>query len=323
MIVPLGGYAVKALAKGAAIGVDRSRCVRHRCSVNPCTRCMDVCPTDAISWGRGGLQIDTGSCSDCLLCLSDCPTAALSFPGQSLSKLLSDLADHPLPVLGCKGQPDTDAHVRLPCLGYLAHQEVMLLFALVFPNGLHLNVTACDSCPNGEILDRVSVAHSRLKDLVSSHAVRLIRNRRDLEYQAPLISRRQFFTYFRERSTSAAATMLGRLQENPGQQPYGNKQVPATRSLLLKALAASQSVELRKIRDKLFGKITFTSNCNRSKRCVGVCPTGAIRPAETNGGLPLTDSDLCVSCDSCQVFCRNHGVLITDFSRMAEGSQVK
>lgn len=303
---------MKALAKGAAISVDRSRCVRHRCTINPCTRCMEACPADAISWGRRGLHIDTESCTDCLLCLSVCPTAALSFPGQSLSKLLSDLAEHPLPVLGCKGQPDSEAHVRLPCLGYLAHQEVMLILALVFPNGLHLNLTACDSCPNGEILDRVIAAHGRLKALVSCHAVRLIRNRKDLEYQAPLISRRQFFTFFRERSTSAAATMVGRLQENPGQQPYGNKQVPATRSLLLKTLAVSPSVESRTIRDALFGKITFTSNCSRSKRCVGVCPTGAIRPAETNGGLPLTDRDLCVSCNSCEAFCRNHGVLITN-----------
>ena len=315
MIAPLGGYALKALTRETAVTVDRSRCVRHRCTANPCTKCMDVCPTGTVSWGQGGLHIDTGACTQCLACLSVCPTAALASPGLSLPRLLSDLADHPLPVLGCKGQPDTDAHARLSCLGYLAHPEVMVLCALVFPDGLHVNLTACDGCSNGHILDRVGAAHGRLKDLVPGHAVKLIRNREELEFQAPSLSRRQFFTFFRERSTRAAAAMVGRLQDNAEQQSYGNKQVPAIRALLLKAIAASPAAKSRTIGDQLFGKITFTSDCTRSKRCVGVCPTGAIRSADADGNLPVTDQTLCVSCNSCQAFCRNRGVLISGNNR--------
>jgi ferredoxin len=232
---------------------------------------------------------------------------------------LSDLADHPLPVLGCKGQPETDAHARLSCLGYLAHPEVMILFALVFRDGLHVNLTACDGCPNGHILGSVAAAHGQLKELVPGHAVKLIRNREGLEFQAPSLSRRQFFLFFRERSTRAAATMVERLQDKAEQQPFGNKRVPATRDLLLKAMTVSPAAKSRTINDRLFGKITFTSDCVGSKRCVGVCPTGAIRSSGANGNLPVFDQTLCVSCDSCQAFCRNGGVMIsgnnrTDFS---------
>lgn len=317
MIVPLSGYALKTLAPETAVTVDRSRCVRHRCTDNRCTKCMDICPMDTISWGQGGLHINTGACTQCLACLSVCPSAALSSPGLSLPRLLSDLADHPLPVLGCKGQPDTDAHARLSCLGYLAHPEVMVLFALVFPNGLHINLTACSECANSHILDGVAAAHDRLKHIVPSHVVKLIQNREELEFQAPSLSRRQFFTLFRERSASAAAVMVRRLQNGAEQQPYGNKRVPATRALLLKAIEASSTANYRVIRDQLFGKISFTSDCTRSKRCVGVCPTGAIQSSDANGKPPVFDQTLCISCHSCQSFCRNRGVLVFDDNRTA------
>ena len=328
MIAPLGRYALQALTRETLVTVDRSRCVRHRCTANPCTRCMDVCPTDAVSWGQGGLRVDRGACTQCLACLSVCPTAALTSQGLSLPRLLSDLADHPLPVLGCKGRPDIDAHARLSCLGFLAHPEVMVLCALVFPDGLHVNLTACDGCSNGHILDSVAAAHGLLKDLAPGHAVKLIRNREELEFQVPSLSRRQFLLFFPERSTRAAAAMVERLQDNAEPQSYGNKQIPAIRALLLKAMALSPAAKSRTIEDQLFGKITFTSDCVRSKRCVGVCPTGAIKSSDANAKAPLFDQTLCVSCDSCQAFCRNRGVLVsgnnlTVSSELGDGCQTK
>lgn len=315
MIAPLGSFALTALRRETAVTVDRSRCVRHRCSANPCTRCMDVCPAGSLSWGRGGLHIDAGACTQCLACLSVCPTGALASPDLSLPRLLADLAAHPLPVLGCKGRPDTDAHARLSCLGCLAHPEVMVLLALVFPEGLQVNLTACRACANGHILARVSAVHGRLESLVPGHALELILDGARLEFHAPSMSRRQFFLFLRERSTCAAASMVGRLQDDAEQQAYGNKQVPVVRALLLKALAASSTEANRTIAAQLFGKITFTSDCVGSGRCVGVCPTGAIRPANATGRLPKVDETLCVSCDSCEAFCRSRGVLVSGGNR--------
>ncbi len=312
MIAPLGGLALQALTRSTAITVDRSRCVRHRCTANPCTRCMDACPTNSISWGKGGLRVDANACTQCLACLSVCPTGALAFPTLSLQRLLSDLAGHPLPVLGCSGQPNSDAHARLPCLGYLAHPELMALCALVFPDGLQVNLTVCDDCPNGHVLNHIAAAHSRLTELVPSHTVQLIRNANELDFQAPSLSRRQFLLFFKERSTRSAAAMVERLQGNDQRPSYGNKRIPATRGLLLKALAASPGAERRTIADQLFGKVTFTSNCVHSKRCIGVCPTGAIQAADADGTFPVFDQALCVSCHSCQAFCRNQGVWVSE-----------
>lgn len=315
MIAPLGSFALKALTGETAIEVDRSRCVRHRCSANPCTRCIDACPTSAISWGKRGLHLETGSCTQCLSCLAVCPTAALAYPRLSLPELFSDLAGQTLPVLGCEGQPRTNAHARLPCLGYLAHPEVMVLCALVFRDGLQINLADCGECPNGHVLGGVVAAHGRLNDLVPGHAIRLIRNREELEFQAPSLSRRQFFLFFRERSNRAAAAMVERLQKTVEQRAYGRKRLPTTRSLLLEAMGASSAASDRTIRDRLFGNITFTPDCTDSGRCVGVCPTGAIRPSKIDGDPPVFDQARCVSCHSCQAFCRNRGVVVSGIDR--------
>jgi len=191
----------------------------------------------------------------------------------------------------------------------------MTLLAMVFPDGLNVNLTRCSECPNGHILPGVTAAHGRLKDLLPGHAVGLIRHGDELEFRAPSITRREFFLFFRERSTRAAAAMAKRLKDNAERRSYGKKQLPITRSLLLKAMAASPATSDRTIGDRLFGKISFTSDCTRSERCVGVCPTGAIGSSRRDGNPPLFDHTLCVSCFSCQAFCRNRGVVVSGSDR--------
>ena len=51
--------------------------------------------------------------------------------------------------------------------------------------------------------------------------------------------------------------------------------------------------------------------CTACGRCVGVCPTGALDPVETDQQPPSFSSRLCVDCGSCEAFCRNEGVRLT------------
>lgn len=307
---PLVGRAMGALLPENSVSVDISRCVRHRCSTNVCTLCIDTCPAKALSWEEAGLHVDPNACTQCLECLAVCPTAALTSPELSLPRLLSDLAEHPLPVLGCNGQPDTEAHARMPCLGCLGHPEVMVLVALVFQDRLHINLTACHDCPNGSILSGVEAAFELLQSLVPGHGVKLIRNKDELEFVASSLSRRKLFSMLKEQSIRAAAKMARHLQQTGDTRYYGSKEVPAIRLLLLKALKASPEALRQKIKNRLFGKIAFTPQCNRSERCVGVCPTGAIQTPDDESPL-LFDQNLCVSCNSCQSFCPTQGVLVS------------
>lgn len=308
MISSLGSHALEALTPDTAVTVDRSRCVRHRCNRNECRKCMDICPTTAVTWGERGLQVIGESCTQCLRCLSVCPTAALKSPELSWPRILSELAAHPAPVLGCHLQPATDAHARIPCLGFLAHPELMLLLALVYSEGLQINLTACRDCANGHIVEGVRNTHARLRGLKPSHAITLVDDPGKLDFQAPSLSRRQLFTFLRERTTQTAVAMVARLQADSKPQAYGNKQVPENRRMLLAAMDGLPGEDRRNIAERLFGHITFTPQCIRSEGCVGVCPTGAIDPADDDDQPPSFNADLCVSCNSCQAFCRNQGV---------------
>ncbi len=312
MISSLGGRALEALTPETAVTVERSRCVRHRCTRNECNKCLDVCPTDSVTWDGRGLRVNGETCTQCLRCLSVCPTAALRSPGLSLPRILSELAAHRVPTLGCHGQPESEAHARISCLGYLAHMEVMLLLGMVFSGGLQINLTSCGDCANGHIVESVRDAHARLRELKPGHSIKLVHDRSELDFQPPALSRRQLFAVFRERSTRTAAAMVARLQVDTKPQSYGNKQVPAIRTMLLKAMEGLPGPRRRKIADQIFGRVAFTPECVNSGGCIGVCPTGAIQPADEDNQPPIFDGTLCVVCNSCHAMCRNQGVVLTN-----------
>ncbi|MBF0383547.1 MAG: 4Fe-4S binding protein [Magnetococcales bacterium] len=309
MILPLTNKTIKAISPEMTVLAQPSRCVRQRCSHNVCTKCMDICPTDAVFWDEMGIGINQDSCTQCLACLAVCPTAALISPEISLVQLLSELAKHPLPVLGCHGKQNTKAHARLPCLGLLAHSELMVICALIFSEGLQLNLSACEDCPNKHIIPTIDKTHSFINTFITDNALQLIKKEIDLDFQAPSINRRQLFSMLREHTTRKTATIIGRLQDSSEQQSYGEKQVPIIRTMLLKILSSHPEEYRQTIINQLFGNIAFTSECTQSERCVGVCPTGAIQSSGNDNAPSSFNRELCVACNSCQAFCRSGGVL--------------
>ncbi len=56
-----------------------------KCAVG-CAECIEICPTDAITMGAEGLQLDMGRCLFCGACAEACPAGALAFTrGYSLA----------------------------------------------------------------------------------------------------------------------------------------------------------------------------------------------------------------------------------------------
>jgi len=183
----------------------------------------------------------------------------------------------------------------------------MLLLALVFRDGVQINLTCCEGCPKGHILDDVHGAHDQLGTLLPDHKVSLIRDRDQLKYKPPALSRRELFGFFRENSTRTAMVMVERLQVSSRAQSYGSKQVPQVRTMLLKAMETLPETQ-RRVAEQLFGQIVFTETCTACGGCVGVCPTGTIDPSDEDKSSPVFDQTLCVSCGSCQAFCHKQAV---------------
>jgi ferredoxin len=73
---------------------DASLCAHARNRRTGCTRCLDLCPTGAITPGKDSVVISAEICAGCGACAAVCPTGAASYalpPAQALLKRLRTL----------------------------------------------------------------------------------------------------------------------------------------------------------------------------------------------------------------------------------------
>lgn len=73
---------------------DESICVHMRSRIVGCTRCLDVCPTGAITSGEDRVVVEPHICAGCGSCSGVCPTGAVSYispPSSLLAERLRTL----------------------------------------------------------------------------------------------------------------------------------------------------------------------------------------------------------------------------------------
>jgi ferredoxin len=70
------------------IQFEESLCAHSRSSITGCTRCLDLCPTGAITPNGNAVTIDANVCAGCGACASACPTGAASYALPSADALM-------------------------------------------------------------------------------------------------------------------------------------------------------------------------------------------------------------------------------------------
>lgn len=309
MISLLGGHAVRAMAVPLAVGIERSRCLRHRFSRSTCTRCITICPQSAIKWTDEGLVVDEHLCTLCLSCSTVCPTEALGGAAIAIAALFGDLVRHQSPVLGCRKTPTEDAHGRLPCLGYIASPKVMLLLGLLFPDGLQINLTMCHGCENVGVPERIAAMRSRLAAVGWSDRLSFVDRATDLKCESPALSRREIFSLFRQRSVRSAQHLLERVLESSTTQAYGDKKLPDVHSLLIRTIESLPGNTKADISRRLTTtELNVTDKCSGCTGCIGICPTGALTNNEEQHSSPVFEQERCVACGLCAAFCRHSAI---------------
>jgi ferredoxin len=89
-IAEAGGL-VGTFDKPRFIDFQESLCAHSRSSITGCTRCLDLCPTGAITPNGNAVAIDENVCAGCGACASVCPTGAASYSLPSADALMRRL----------------------------------------------------------------------------------------------------------------------------------------------------------------------------------------------------------------------------------------
>ena len=109
-----------------ALHVDPPHCARVRNRNASCSRCVDACPSGAISLQGNALQIDARQCMSCGACVTACPTSAIGFRDPDDAALAAAIArstraldGHAVIVcarVAAKKKADVDAVATVPCV---------------------------------------------------------------------------------------------------------------------------------------------------------------------------------------------------------------
>src|SRR5438477_9698703 len=89
-IADAGGL-VGTFDKPRFIDFNETLCAHSRSAITGCTRCLDLCPTRAITPNGNSVLIDANVCAGCGSCASVCPTGAASYALPSADALMRRL----------------------------------------------------------------------------------------------------------------------------------------------------------------------------------------------------------------------------------------
>jgi len=103
------------------------------CIGKACSRCVGLCPTDAISIGADGIEIDLGCCAACGACIVGCPTKSIQAERSTMTAV--------------KNRQDLVISARKPLpkqnLGKLAGKSIDVRVVSTGCSATDLEVNAC------------------------------------------------------------------------------------------------------------------------------------------------------------------------------------
>ncbi len=307
---------------------DAAICAHGRNRKTGCTRCLDVCPTGAITPAGDSVEIDPHVCGGCGMCASVCPTGAATYQlpaGNALFERLRTLleayrkAGGPDPVLllhdgrhgaetislmarGGRGLPANVIPVTL--------NEVTLVgvdfLAMAFAYGATRVAILVGPDKRGELeglAGQIALAETVMDGLGYGGGRIDILDERDPDaVEARLWG-------LEPRSQAEAGNFL----------PMGGKRTRtmlALRHLHAKAPDAHEILPLPK--GAPFGRVKVdTAGCTMCLACVSACPTGALQDDPERPWLGFNE-EACVQCGLCANTCPESVIALEPRLNLAE-----
>ncbi len=306
-------------------------CAHSGSGMTGCTRCLDVCPADAISVSRGTVQIDSHLCHGAGGCASACPTSAIryGFPqpgllldtmqrllngyrqaggeapqlllhdaalaeaGDVLAELLNQLPGHYLPL-------------QIEEMGS-AGIEVWLSAIALGATGVSL-LSDGRSCANNGSDSGLPESVRVLLDSEIETANRLLSGLQ-LSVRVALVDQNELIAQAQSAVSQRSITPIAQLDL----QADKRQQISQAMSYLYQQQTAAHplATELTLTNGASFGRVDVkTDDCTLCMSCVSICPTKALTSASDTPRLSFVE-DCCVQCGLCTQACPESVVTIT------------
>lgn len=276
------------------------RCLRHRNRDSTCSRCGAACPEKAIQIDTT-VRINAGKCSGCLACAAVCPTEALEPPPSAYSFRHAMLpAGKPILKVACSENYFTTPDITLPCLAGLSDHD-LAAFLLLSEREVRFHLDSCQECPKRKAMPAWEQRTQNLAQKLPALKARL-RSITEKPVQHGNAERRAFFTLL-GRSTLQSARLLLQAENGTDVKPPAGKHLPARIRYLRQVLQRLEDKTHQWRVEALFPDLRFHEPCNQCGRCVGSCPTGAIKVQKDSEARIIHRREQCCGCGLCVDIC--------------------
>lgn len=289
--------------------VNHDLCAHSSRGLTGCTRCLEVCPADAIQSLQRQIEVDHPLCHGAGSCATACPTGAISYalPKNNmmldyLQRLLQQYREHQgeQPILVFHG---ADTVVDLD--QWASH---LIPVALEEVTSIGMELWLQVLCAGGEQVLLLVEAQTpeRLRLLLEKEvklAQQLLGAMGYAETALRVVETQQALTAEQMAAYAQVSIKVPTLSNRTSLEPL------AKRDLLLAAIDhlyqyAPISIETLTLPASApFGQIVVAEErCTMCFSCVAVCPTASLSTVQTHPALNFTEAN-CVQCGLCQAAC--------------------
>lgn len=285
-----------------SISVNKHKCLRNDCTLNNCTKCIEICHYDAFSIATGKLQLLEEKCTNCTACIGICPTSAISADGFDPDVYVVNeinKENNPNPLKQLDKKLTIKCSQLGACLSSFDEQNIITL-QMRSSRIVEFDLSDCERCPLNE--NTLSI-FEQIKNVISEtnrflEAIGM--SKRVVQIESAKSDRRSFLKSIFGSAKSAT--------ESASFEPLNIKtQIPIKTYLLKNSLKdLADELEL-KINVAGFSFLTMKEigqTCTNCKQCVEFCPTNALFYSNDYDKIYF-QSGKCVNCGICNDICKD------------------